>query len=619
MKKKNWYSAFSLADDKYIAEAHPDNIIKAKTSKVFLSLVAACACFTLIFGCLWLFIPFDTTPPDVSRYADSEYYDIIQSLNERMYELYKKPEYKNNAQKLWAELSERFDEKDKNTNDFFARPESDDSYEIHDNQVDGIAEANIIKRSDTHIYYLDKEMLRIYSIDKENSKEIGAYQVFPSYDYDEIWYKEMFLSSDFKTVTVIARFHEDTNTPSDSTVKLISLDVSDPANVVQKKELNLTGYDYVSSRSTDGNILLFTEYSFYLPCIDFSDVRTFVPQIDEGDGPYTIPAGKIVSSKNSSRSSYTIALMLNEETLEIKDIAACRFSDKEIYVSENNIYLTDTFADKKENDDGSITTDSLSEIFCFSYDSDSFEFKGSATVRGYLNNQWSMDEYNNVLRVFTTSAINNSSKTGSYYDYVDVDRNACLYCIDLSTFEIIASVIDFAPPDERIFSVRFDKEKAYACTAIGTSDPVYFFDLSDLNNITYTDTGTIEGFSTSLINFGNGYLVGIGRGEEWSFKIEVYEEAEGSVRSVCTYKIDTGYFSTDYKSYYIDRENQLIGLGLWDIWHRYILIRFDGEQIVELINMPFYDSEYEDLRGFYLDGYMYMIGHEEINVKKVFD
>ena len=33
MKKKNWYRALSLADDKYIAEAHPDHIVAPKRKK----------------------------------------------------------------------------------------------------------------------------------------------------------------------------------------------------------------------------------------------------------------------------------------------------------------------------------------------------------------------------------------------------------------------------------------------------------------------------------------------------------------------------------------------------------------------------------------------------------
>ena len=101
MKKKNWYRDLSLADDKYIAEAHPDNVIKPKRNRVFISLVAACACFALVICNLWLFIPFNTNPPDVSQYADSEYYGLIQKLNALTFE---KPKYKNNAAKLWAGL-----------------------------------------------------------------------------------------------------------------------------------------------------------------------------------------------------------------------------------------------------------------------------------------------------------------------------------------------------------------------------------------------------------------------------------------------------------------------------------------------------------------------------------
>ena len=81
---------------------------------------------------------------------------------------------------------------------------------------------------------------------------------------------------------------------------------------------------------------------------------------------------------------------------------------------------------------------------------------------------------------------------------------------------------------------RFDGTDAYVCTAVQLTDPVFFFDLSDMDNITYKETGTIEGFSTSLVNFGNGYLLGIGTGNVWgSLKIEIYEESATGVVSVC--------------------------------------------------------------------------------------
>ena len=309
-----------------------------------------------------------------------------------------------------------------------------------------------------------------------------------------------------------------------------------------------------------------------------------------------------------------------------------------MYVSENHVFLTHVFADNKENDDGTITRNSMTEISCLTYGGDTFEIQGNVTVRGYVKDQWSMDEYEGILRVFTTTnattireqTYSNGNVSAEILQTATGESNASLYCIDLSTFEIVTSVIDFAPPREEIQSVRFDKETAYVCTSIEMSDPVFFFDLSDLNNITYKDTGTIEGFSTSLINLGNGYLLGIGRGGDWSsFKVEVYEETSDGVRSVCSYELDNAEYSTEYKSYFVDRQNQLIGIGIVDNSYyntnknsteasRYLLLHFDGYELVELVNVPL-AGQPANMRGVYIDGYMYMFGNRDFKVEKVFD
>ena len=176
MKKNDWFKIFGVADDKYVAEAHPDNKIKPKRSKALISLIAACACFALVFCNLWLFLPYDTSPPDVSKYKDSEYYGIIAKLNAMTYT---PPKYKNNAEKLWDSLKKltlnRLQKEDSAIPELgYDITEGVDmdlltnSYkEITDNQVDGIIEADRIKRSDTHIYYLDDNVLRIFSIEKE--------------------------------------------------------------------------------------------------------------------------------------------------------------------------------------------------------------------------------------------------------------------------------------------------------------------------------------------------------------------------------------------------------------------------------------------------------------------
>ena len=273
----------------------------------------------------------------------------------------------------------------------------------------------------------------------------------------------------------------------------------------------------------------------------------------------------------------------------------------------------------------------MTEISCLGYSGNTFENKGSVIVRGYVKDQWSMDEYEGILRVVTTTNATTVYEN-RYSDGENVSAdilatatgqsNASLYCVDLNSFKVVAEVKDFAPPHEEVQSVRFDKNTAYVCTSIEMSDPVFFFDLSDLNNITYKDTGTIEGFSTSLINFGNGKLLGIGRANWSTFKVEIYEETADGVTGFCKYELQHADYSTEYKSYYIDRKNQLIGLGInkYDSndgeRQKYIVLYFDGYNLVEVANVPLNGlSEFQ--RGVYIDGYMYMFGNGYL-VRKIF-
>ena len=187
--------------------------------------------------------------------------------------------------------------------------------------------------------------------------------------------------------------------------------------------------------------------------------------------------------------------------------------------------------------------------------------------------------------------------------------NVNLYCVDLSDWKIEASVIGFAPAGEEATSVRFDGPKAYVCTAevIRFTDPVYFFDLSDLSNITYTDTGIIDGYSTSLIQLGNGYLMGVGYSKSGGLKIEIYENTENGVVSVCVYERQAT-FSENYKAYFIDRERQLIGLAVypWDGGREYILLHFDGEQL-NLVNTLYFSGLMEHVRATLIDDYFYVL------------
>ena len=639
MKKENWFRALNLADDKYVAEANPDgNGKRFNRKKISASIIAAAACLGLVLVNLWLFLPFRNTPPDVSRYSNSDYYGIIQKLNVLTWE---KPKYNNNFQLVKEQLSNLLDfsllgakgdamapEWDIEMDMMAPAPGSSGSTyeEITDNQVEGIVEADRIKRSDRHIYYLDNQTLRVFSISGIDSEELGHIDLFNGIKNYYLSKWEFYLSNDCKTATVITQFIAENK---QLCVCVLALDVSDPSNITEKNRLEITG-SYMSSRKTDGKLLLLTEFVFYAQDIDFDDESTFLPQINSGSGMQTIPVSDIISPEELNSTRYTVVMQLDEDSLEIEGTAACLSYSDDVYVSKDHIFLTRVFADFKETDDRRRVRNAMTEISCFTYGGNTIEKKGSVTLRGYVKDQWSMDEYAGILRVVTTTNATNIYETTYDNGSVAADilvtatgsSNASLYCVDLQSFKVVASVEDFAPPREEVQSVRFDKDTAYVCTSIEMSDPVFFFDLSDLSNITYKDTGTIEGFSTSLVNFGNGKLLGIGRGDWNTFKVELYEETENGVTGFCKYELQRAEYSAVYKSYYIDRENKLIGLGV-DIYdglqqQRYIVLYFDGYNLVELVNIPL-NGQPELRRGVYVDGYMYMFGESDFKVEKLFD
>ena len=101
----------------------------------------------------------------------------------------------------------------------------------------------------------------------------------------------------------------------------------------------------------------------------------------------------------------------------------------------------------------------------------------------------------------------------------------------------------------------------------------------------------------------------------------MYEETEKGVRSVSAYELKNAVYSTDYKSYYIDRQNQIVGIGVIDYektenTNRYILLGFDGYELIELVNVSL-AGEPENMRGVYIDGYMYMFGEYDFKVINV--
>ncbi|MBR5186901.1 MAG: beta-propeller domain-containing protein, partial [Clostridia bacterium] len=304
-----------------------------------------------------------------------------------------------------------------------------------------------------------------------------------------------------------------------------------------------------------------------------------------------------------SSSSYLVFTTLDANTLTLKGTMALLSYTEKMYFTDDTVYTSY----KKTSSENGVQT----VLSALQYrGKDGLKLLGSATVNGTIHNQYSMDEYNGILRVVTSA---NSS--------------ADLYCISLDDYTVKAQVIGFAPKWETVRSVRFDGDYAYVCTAVQMSDPVFFFDLSDLSNITYKHTGDIPGFSHSLVDFGDGYLLGIGQNEDQYGKIEIYKESENGVEIVCN-KTLVGFISNEYKAFFIDRQNKRVGFCYTEVenkssipfspkysyTYRYMLLEFNQNRLIVLIDSVLEESkefsEKHNVRAFCDDNRIFVFDTE---------
>lgn len=616
--------------------------IKAKRKRLGIIAGAAsvCMCLAVIVSSV-LFVPYRVYPfsvanaPDISKYYGSEYYNIIKSVNELTYgdsEIY----YTTTNYDKWfnSSLPPTSDgDLAGSTPDVSAPPTNYE--EVTANQVAGVIEGDIFKRTSENIFYLswgvDSLELRIYPIDIENSQVVSTCRVhndgYPHYSLSG----EMFLSTDGNTITVFSNAY--TRLGGSRIIRyteITQLDVSDVNDIKVTGKLFVSG-NYVSARLVGGKFLLITDFNVSrYP--DFDDQRQFLPQTGEEGEMESLSPDNIICPAEPTSASYTIVCTI-DENFKIDGKYAFMSYTETVYVSEKNIFTARNYTDTVEGSKSKKDLCNYTEISCISHSDGKLEYVGSANVPGSVLNQYSMDERDNVLRVATTERLYTIRKYHGYYSYeyqseVTEKRNASVYCVDLKNFTIIGSLKRFAPDGEVVRAARFDGDKAYVCTSFENTDPVFAIDLSDISNITCKDTGTIPGYSMSLTRFYDDTLLGIGYDGDNNLKVEIYRENDCKVESVAVYGRDDALltsFSSDFKAYFIDAEDGYIGLAINEykysdsfahsLWETsYILLKFDGESLTLAIEEKFDYSDCGLYRATEIDGNLYILNGTDYRV-----
>ncbi|MBU0723272.1 beta-propeller domain-containing protein [Patescibacteria group bacterium] len=234
-------------------------------------------------------------------------------------------------------------------------------------------------------------------------------------------------------------------------------------------------------------------------------------------------------------------------------------------------------------------------------DIESFKVQDIGIVPGHLLNQFSLDEYEENLRVAITIGGRNQFR----WQYgIDMEEENDVYVLD-EKMKTIGKVTGLGK-DEKIYSVRFIGDRGYLVT-FKQIDPFFVLDLSDPRNPQVTGELKIPGFSSYLHPISDNIILGIGR-EGSKVKMSLFDVSDPkNPTEVAKYMLNE-YWSEIQNTHHA---------FLQDSKHEVFFMPGDQGGFVfsyknNELKMVKAVSGLRARRAVYLDDYLYIIGDNKI-------
>lgn len=481
---------------------------------------------------------------------------------------------------------------------------TESSYSKTNTRTENVDEGDIVKTDGRYLYVVKEEGNGIGIVDTEGNKleQITEITLEGEFCISEIYVENSYLiilgtesEEIYPAGDAIYRTEYEYAVESVCDTKSIVYDISDKR---QPKEIGkcLQSGGYSTSRLNNGYLYVFSQYSVNNP--EEERKEQYIPCVNEE----LLSLDKICMPDTESARNYTVITAIDiQNPSETTDSIGILSDQGLCYASAENIYLYETIWEE----DGGRTT----EIRKFSYGEGKLTGVAKTRVNGYLNDSFSIDEYNGYLRLVTT-----------------VDRTNAVYVLDEKLEE--TGKIENLAKDERIYSARFMGDIGYFVTYRET-DPLFSVDLSDPANPKIIGELKIPGFSEYLHSYGDGLLLGIGMEDDGNdekdrrVKLSMFDISDPSnVKEIDKIVLKDSYYSTafeDYKSVLADAEKNLIGFftyGERETYHIYGYDRVHGFTC----KMQETTGKYAwHVRGVYLQDTFYLIDGNQIESYRLAD
>ena len=382
-------------------------------------------------------------------------------------------------------------------------------------QVENVDEADIIKTDGEYIYYVSNNM--VYIIKAENLEVV--YEINIEREDERFSISEIYLNKNKLVILGMSHLNlepivvNETKEKINSTiarvnyvssVKAIVFDIENKSEPQNIREVALEGH-YIDSRMIGENLYLISrKNAFYY---DKTEDYTILPNVKDTviGGTKTIECTDIAYFEGTKNNNFMMVGSFNINDDEEVFIETFYGAGDLVYANEKNLYLTQSDYSNENN---------KTIIYRFAIDKNKMILTAKGEVKGTLNNQFSMDEYEGNLRVATTSTVvikpNTTEEIGDGIMRTTIGEFTTtnnLYVLNENLEEI--GKIENLANDERIYSVRFIGNIGYIVT-FKQIDPLFVIDLSEPTNPTVKGELKIPGYSSYLHPYDENHIIGIG-------------------------------------------------------------------------------------------------------------
>ena len=486
----------------------------------------------------------------------------------------------------------------------------DNSFSDTNIRTEGVGEADIVKTDGNYLYTLkaNSQEISIVDIQSDQMKVVSTISLNENFQASEFYLNDgkLFVLGNMQNTQV----DSDSKTLyRGSCTRIQTYNLTDITSPKSIGTVDQSGC-YRTSRFKDGYLYVFSDYYIY-DSISKKDYPSYVPLVDDS----ILKQSDIYLPTNHAADQYLVVSSISADNPDkAADQKAVMSENGEVYVSENNIYIY-------EYTNSSILADNLAAknqtiIRKLSYSKGKLSGSAQGKVKGYLNDSFSIDEYDDTLRLVTTVTHNagNSSQSNAVY-VLDAD------------LKTIGKIEDLAK-DEQVYSARFLGDTGYFVTYEQT-DPLFSVDFSDPENPKILGSLKIPGFSEYLHFYSDDLLLGIGmdtdeNGITNGVKVSMFDVSDPSdVKEISTYTLDQYYYSDvfyNYRAALVDSEKNLIGFPLSGSADQYVILSYDKDQGFQVqMQEEINGNSYLGTRGVYANEKFYVINGNAIEAYRMGD